>query len=271
MLVAALFGALAGAMLAFPGEAADAARQALALWAGSVAPVLGPFMACMLMLSSRLGGGPWLRAALGWLCGSPGGAKLLLPLAPRGKSALRWAALSGTMSPMFFLGAVNGWLGGQGALILFCHVAAALPAGLCLPAEKAAAPAAPAVPSPLPLSAALRESASALLLIALCMMLGGAAARMAACALPFLPPAGAAALQCALEVTGGVRAIVALGLPRPAPWVCAACSFGGLSLLMQNAALWREAGVGIGQLLGLRLLHALAAFALCGLLTAVLY
>ena len=41
--------------------------------------------------------------------------------------------------------------------------------------------------------------------------------------------------------------------------LCAACSFGGLSLLMQNAAFWQESGVRIGQLFLLRLLHGLLA------------
>ena len=255
---AAAFGALAGAMLIFPAEAAQAALEGLLLWARTVAPVLGPFMCCMLMVTSRVGGGLPLRAALGWLCGSPGGARLIQPLRLCGWPALRAAALTGTMSPMFFLGAVSAWLGdpAAGRWILFCHWLSALILGLLIPGKSAEKPAAP---SPVPLFQALRETSLALLTVGLCMALGCVSARMAACALPGLPPAAAAALQCALEVTSGVQALIALRSFWTLPLLCAACSFGGLSLLMQNAAFWQESGVRMGQLCVLRLLHGLLA------------
>lgn len=118
----------------------------------------------------------------------------------------------------------------------------------------------------MPLIQALRDGALALLTVGLCMMLGCAAARLAACAFPRLPGWAAAALQCALEVTGGVKALIGLGLTHPAPLVCAACSFGGLSILLQNAAFWQESGVGMGKLLLLRAAHAFLSAALCAAL-----
>lgn len=256
------FGMLAGAMIAFPGEAAAAAGEGLSLWARAVAPVLGPFLVCMLMLSSRAGGGVMLKTVLGWLCGSPGGARLMQGSGLKGKSALRAAAMTGTMSPMFFLGTVSGWLNdpSAGRKILLCHIAGALLLGLCIPHGGKAAP----VPAaPVPLSQALRDSALALLTVALCMALGCAAARMAACAFPRLPGWAAAALQCALEVTGGVKALIGLKLPFAVPLVCGACSFGGLSILLQNAAFWQDSGVGVGKLLLLRIAHAAISSALC--------
>ena len=256
------FGILAGTMMAFPGEAAAAAGEGLGLWARAVAPVLGPFLVCMLMVSSRTGGGIGFKTVLGWLCGSPGGARLMQGSGLKGKSALRAAAMTGTMSPMFFLGTVSGWLGdaGAGRLILLCHITGALVLGLCMPKGEKAAP----VPAaPVALSQALRDSASALLTVALCMMLGCAAARMAACAFPRLPGWAAAGLQCALEVTGGVKALIGLGLPHTAALVCGACSFGGLSILMQNAAFWQESGVGVGTLILLRIAHAGISAGLC--------
>ena len=255
---AVAFGALAGAMLIFPGEAAAAAAEGLALWARSVVPSLGPFMVCMLMLTSRIGGGVAVRTGLGWLCGSPGGAKLMQTIQPRGKTALRAAALTGTVSPMFFLGTISGWLGDRsaGRVILFCHWLGALILALCVRemGETRSGP-----PAPLPLGRALGDASQALLTVGLCMALGCVAARMAACAMPGLPPAGAAALQCALEVTSGAKAVISLQTPWTTPLLCAACSFGGFSLLMQNAAFWQESGVTIGQLLILRLLHGLIA------------
>ena len=264
------FGALAGAMLVYPAEAAEAARKGLLLWATSVLPVLGPYMACMLMAVSRLSPGPWEVTALGWLCGSPGGARLMQGLHLRGKDAVRFAAAGGTMSPLFFLGTVSDWLGsaGEARMILCCHWLGALALALLLPKGHGTKERLP--PSPLSLASALRETALSMCTVALCMMLGGISARMAACALPALPKAAAAALQCFLEVTSGVKAIAALHAPHAAAWTCAACSFGGLSLLMQNAAFWQESGVGMGRLLALRAAHGALSGGLCLLLSAIL-
>lgn len=266
---AAVFGALAGAMLVFPMQAADAALQALALWAQGIMPVLGPFMICMLMLSGRMGGGPWLRLMMGWLCGSPGGARLLGGMGLGKRAARRFAALSGTMSPMFFLGTISRWTGDPraGAIILFSHLAGALVTGLMLPGdrERKAVP-----PAPLSFSGALSQGANALLVIALCMMLGGIGAKMVACALPGLPPWAAVILQCALEVTGGVQALIQLHPPALFPLICGACSFGGLSILMQNAAFWQGAGVKMGQLFALRCLHGAVSFGICWAIVKIL-
>ncbi len=269
MLEAAAFGALAGAMMVFPGAAAEAAGEALSLWARAVVPVLGPFMACMLMVSGRLGGSAVMRTAMGWLCGSPGGARLMREMGLRGRGALRAAAMTGTMSPMFFIGTVGGWLGNGriGWVIFICHLLGAFAIGLCIrrPEPSDAPPVAP-----MPLGAALRESALALLAVALCMMLGCVAARMAACSFPSLPVEARTALQCTLEVTAGVKAILSLSTSFAPALICAACSFGGLSLLLQNAAFWQDSGVTIGQLALLRLFHALLSGALCQIALALL-
>ena len=262
-MAAAAFGCLAGAMIAFPGEAAEAAWGALCLWARAVAPVLGPFMASVMMITSRVSGGMALYTLLGWLGGSPGGARAAQGLKLRGRSALRLAALTGTMSPMFFLGTVSKWLSDskKAGVLLACHLLGALLAGLAVPGGRRNAERTP--PHPMPLGTALRESGLALMTVALCMMLGAVAARMALCALPGLPQSAAAALQCALEVTAGVKSLIALGLPHLEALICAACSLGGLSLLMQNAAFWQESGIKPWQLLLLRLLHALISYGLC--------
>ena len=46
VLPASALGALIGAMIVFPVDAAAAARNALGAWAQAVVPSLGPFMAC---------------------------------------------------------------------------------------------------------------------------------------------------------------------------------------------------------------------------------
>ncbi|MBE5787286.1 MAG: hypothetical protein E7324_07065 [Clostridiales bacterium] len=257
-----LLGALAGAMLVYPQEAAAAALAGLSLWARAVAPSLGPFMVCMLMLSGRMGGGALPRVAMGWLCGSPGGARLLSGEAADGRAALHFAALTGTMSPMFFIGTVGGWLqdAGMGWMILISHLLGAVICGLLIPGGKTQGRTAP---RPLSFFTTLSDCAQALLTIALCMMLGCVSARMAGCALSHLPGWAALALQCALEVTGGVEALIAAHPPMMAPLVCGACSFGGLSILLQNAAFWQRAGLRMGQLLGVRILHGMISFLVC--------
>ena len=111
----------------------------------------------------------------------------------------------------------------------------------------------------------------ALLTVAMCMMLGSVAAKMAICAFPTLPMEARAGLQCALEVTAGVKAILSLNTPWVVPLICAACSFGGLSLLMQNAAFWQDSGVTIGQLALLRVFHAVLSGALCAASVSILF
>lgn len=269
---AAAFGALAGAMIAFPAQAAEAALQGAGLFVRAVLPSLGPYMACMLMVTSRISAPGWALAALGWLCGSPGGGKLIQPLRLKGKAALRCAAVSGTMSPLFFLGAVSHWLGDAraGWLLLICHLSGAALLALLLPGEEKDRSMRPA-PAPMPLGTALRETALTMGAVCLCVMLGCVSARMAVCALPGLPPGASALLQCALEITSGAQAIIALSTPWTLPLLCAACSFGGLSLAMQNAAVWQESGVKAGQLLTLRAAHALLSGGLCWALASVLH
>lgn len=259
---AAAFGALAGAMMIYPGEAAEAAWAGLSLWARSVVPVLGPFMICMLMVTTRMKGGAVGKIAFCWMCGSPGGARLLQSFTPRGREAVRLAAMTGTMSPMFFLGTISQWLGSEkaGIVILICHLLGALLVGLCIVSPKSGLSGCPA---PIHLPFALQSSAQALLTVGLCMMLGCVTAQMAACAFPRLSPAAAAVLQCILEVTAGTRALIALESSDTIPLVCAACSFGGFSLLLQNAAFWQDSGLKLGHLLPLRLAHGLVSGGIC--------
>lgn len=268
-MTAALFGFLAGAMLAYPQQAAEAARQALALWAQAVVPVLGPFMVCAVMLSGRMGNGMAPCVITAWLCGSPGGAKVFQAFQLKGKKAMRYAAMTGTMSPMFFLGTLSGWLGNPaaGLMILLCHIAGAFITGMFFPKENAVRA---SNHSPVSLTAALQSCAPSLCVIALCMMMGSVSARMVQCAMPRLPNVATAALQCGLEVTAGTEALLSLRPPFLVPLLCAACSFSGLSILLQNAVCWRESGLTLANLVPIRLMHAAISSILCLLLTLLL-
>lgn len=270
-LMPAALGVLLGAMIVFPRPAAAAARDALSAWAQAVVPSLGPFMACVQLLSPHLGSSMGARTALSWLGGSPGGARLMQEDGLSGRGALHAAALTGTMSPMFFLGTLAGWLGNAraGWLLLGCHWLGAFLAGRCFPPARPAGKSRPAAQATRGISQVLRETAAALGMIGVCMMLGAVAARMAACALPFLPPQGIAALQCLLEITAGARALLALSPAAPLPVLCAACAFGGLSVQLQNLAFWQRSGLTLSKLVLVRAVHALIAGGLCFLACAM--
>ncbi len=82
-----------------------------------------------------------------------------------------------------------------------------------------------------------------------------------------LPAWAHAFLSSVLEMAGGCMQIQALGLPthQAAPLLCAAASFGGMSIFMQNAAFLRPVGVrSEGQFLA-KVLHGLAAYCICRL------
>ena len=112
---------------------------------------------------------------------------------------------------------------------------------------------------------AMSAAAAALLTVAGCIMLGTVASALAGKYLSGTAPWVAAALQSALEVTGGVRALCALDAPVGARSVLCAffTSFGGLSLLMQNSAFWQKRGLGAASLLPLRLLHGTLSALMC--------
>ncbi len=112
---------------------------------------------------------------------------------------------------------------------------------------------------------AMSAAAAALLTVAGCITLGTVASALAGKYLSGAAPWVTAALQSALEVTGGVRALCALNAPVGVRSVLCAffTSFGGLSLLMQNSAFWQKRGLGAATLLPLRLLHGTLSALMC--------
>ncbi len=284
-------GLLAGCMLCFPEEAAQAAADALRLWAFAILPSLFPFLACMLFVSGSLTGQKrsgtnrflglpkgmaafWL---MGLMSGSPGGARLVQELSLKneaGRKAIRRFALySGTMSPMFFVATLGGWLHSTrlGWLMLLCHWLGAFLTGQ-LSRFFFAAPPLPdnesvAGKKPPALAQVMQSAAMAMLTVCGLMVLGSVAAKMVQCALPGLPDAVLTGLQAFMEVTAGCSRIMQLPLPsaypalRPA-LLCAAASFSGLSILLQNLAFLQEAGVTLRFLMAGALCRAVISFGL---------
>lgn len=252
-------GALLGSLYVFPIEAAEAAREGLHTFSTFLLPTLGPSMALCLYLCSRLPGKRTLQIPASLLCGSPGGARILQENRYTTKGALHDAALTGVLSPQFFLSTLSGWLGNpsKAYLVYFCHIAGALLSALCIRKENVL----PNTAAPLSLPECVYKAALSLLQVGYYVMLGTVAARMAASAFPDAPPFLAGCIQCLLEITGGAKCLI--GLYAPLPLLCFFLSFGGLSILLQNAAFWKESGVSAFHLAGVRLMHGFFSGILC--------
>ncbi len=278
--MAAVFaGFLLALMLRFPLDAVDAAAGGLRVFAQGVLPALFPYMVLCQLITPALGR---LRrvpralpvTALAFLGGSPGGARLIALLRAQGALTDRQtrllAALTGTCSPMFLLGTVSVWASSRalGVSVLLAHWLGAALCALCVrpflkPGESACAAPAPDA-APVSFAGAVQGSALAMLTVGGCITLMSVAARLCACAFPVFTSTAQAFLHAALEMAGGSRAIISLGFPprEAAVCVCAAISFGGVSILMQNLAFLRPAGVTAGFLLCCRAVHALLSGAL---------
>ena len=68
-----------------------------------------------------------------------------------------------------------------------------------------------------------------------------------------------------VEIGGGAHALLDVSPTPDLPLLCALCSFGGLSILMQNL-LFLGKSIRPGKLLLVRLLHGAAAYGVCRML-----
>ncbi len=293
--VPALAGLLAGSMLCFPREAAQAASQACRLWAVAVLPSLFPFLLCMLIITGNLSAGRHrgvnrflgLPAGLsplvvmGLMSGSPGGSRLTQELVLKddaGRAALkRFSLYTGTMSPMFFVGTLGGWMLSPtlGWFMLLAHWMSALCTGQLSRLFFACPPLPPVALSHesrrLGLSHVIHSAAMAMFTVCGLMVLGSVAAGMVSCTFPYLPEGILAGLQAILEVTAGCSRILTVPLPESLPalrpaLLCAAASFSGMSILLQNLAFLQDGGVTFPFLLTGALCRCILSFGLCLLL-----
>ena len=259
-LLCILLGALAGSMLVFPGEAFAASLEAFSTVTERVMPSLFPMLTLMLLITSRLPRNAFLCALLSLLTGSPAGARLCAHLPVDIAVKRRLAALTGTMSPMFLLSALPGLIHVPNGLpYLICHLAGSALCALVLcpfgKDERAAAPL--SVPQPYSLPQAVTEALKSMGVVLGCVTLANVAVSMLHCALPGIPDTLFALLHALVEVTGGLKALDAVPLPHKGLLAVMFTSFGGLSILMQNAAFWQKGGVGILRLFIYRLVHAI--------------
>lgn len=288
-----LFG-LAALMLLDSGTVLDAVNGAAGLFVRSVMPALFPMMV-LNGLCARLGGREqrWMTVCFCWLSGSPASAQRLEGLWERGglagRELLPMAAATGVMSPLFLVGSLGGrlpnpaggwlmltahWLGALAAAGLahgLNHLSRRKTADAALPEERALRPAEPvSLLTALPDS--LRQAGPALLAVCGAMMLFSILAALFRQGLSALLPGWAAShpelpaiFWAVLEVGGGAHALLDVSAAPDLPLLCALCSFGGLSIWMQNL-LFLGKSIRPGRLLACRLLHGAAAYGVCRML-----
>ena len=286
-----IFG-LAALMLLDSDTVLNAVNGAAGVFVRSVMPALFPMMV-LNGLSARLSGRErrWMTVGFCWLAGSPASAQRLEGLRERGelpeRALLPLAAATGVMSPLFFVGSLGSRLSNPagGWLLLTAHWLGALAAAGLIhglsrrfsptekaetfrPEERTAGRA--SLLAALPDS--LRQAGTALLSVCGAMMLFSILAAFFRQGISFLLPGWAAdhpevpaLLWALLEIGGGAHALLDVSPTPDLPLLCALCSFGGLSIWMQNL-LFLGKSIRPGKLLLLRLLHGAAAYGVCRML-----
>lgn len=285
---------LAAAMLIFARNIMAGVWQAAKIFVENVMPALFPMMILGQVLGRSVRQGysqTFCRIFLimfGFLAGSPAAARQvaatneLQPMTGRQLKPL--LCITGVMSPLFFTGSLAMRAGTAGGwLMLLCHWAGALiTGGLCSLVISRGRPTQVSVPastaerripagsfSPELLTSAVTASANALLSVLGAMMLFAAGSALLRTllariwpALPEMYPILPAVLWAMLEIGGGSFAVLDC-FPQPPLWLlCALCSFGGLSLWLQNL-LFVGKMIRPAELLGWRMLHGAVSGFLC--------
>lgn len=262
--------ALAMGMLLFSDSVMAAASGAAQVFVSGVLPSLLP----MMVLGRLAPGGGALRAVVfGFASGSPASAQRALTVYTDRLEPL--LAAVGVMSPMFFIGTLTHWTGNAAACwgMLLCHWGGALlTAGLWRLWSRPSPVRAgfPAAGSP-GLAAAIRDSSQAMLGVCGAMMVFSAASALLKSLLAWLFPEWVvlngrllAILWALMEIGGGTHAVLSAYSQPPYALLCALCSFGGLSIWLQNL-LFAGKYIRPGRLLLMRALHGAAAYGLCSI------
>lgn len=237
---------LMGCLLLRADVTMTAASAACRLFVTAVLPGLMPYMVLSLMAVSRVKRpSPLLAMLLGWGGGSPTGARLLPLCADLSRQEqVRLAVSCATMSPMFLLGTVGGWLesGVAGFVCLVSVITggwiAGWLAGMCTGRSTNDRPyGGHTAMQALPFGAAVEASARTMLLVCGTMVMLRVFAALAA---EVLPHALILPVTTLLEVTTG--AVEIAHLPQPlmlrTALIAGATGFGGLAIIMQNRAVY---------------------------------
>lgn len=263
-------------LLLFSDRTMQAASQAAGVFVTGVMPALFPMMVLSRLMPS--GGSMVLSALFGLASGSPAAAQRLKLLQDSGLPSARaekLAVLTGVMSPMFFTGTLARWTGSarNGWMLLAVHWTAALITMLVwrTKGEYGAADILPQQseePLLRRLPAAVGQAAQAMLAVCGAMMLFSIASALVRAGLEAVFPAwtrenarGLAVLWALMEIGGGSSAVVQAWEDPPLALLAALCSFGGLSIWMQNL-LFVGQSIRPARLLWMRMLHGAIAYGL---------
>lgn len=244
----------------------EAASAACRLFVTAVLPGLFPYMVLSQLLISRVKRlSPALVMALGWGGGSPTGARLVRLERFSRREQVRLLVSCATMSPMFLLGTLGGWLGsGIAGLVVLASVIAGgwVTGGIAATrqVELGIRNSELGMESvPLKFGEAVEASARTMLLVCGTMVMLRVFAALAG---EVLPDWAALPVTTLLEVTTGAASIAAL--PLPLPWRTAllsgATGFGGAAVIMQNRAVAGDDGLPLGAQIGWQALHGGISF-----------
>lgn len=251
-----------------------AASAACRLFVFSVMPGLLPYMILALMLVSRVRAmNPALLVLLGFGGGSPTGGRLLklCPLLSE-RQRVRLAVTCSTMSPMFLLGTLGGWLKSPaaGVCILVAMLAGGLAAGALaglLPRKEPSRRGRTAAmeteaEAPLSLGTAVEQASRTMLLVCGTMVMLRVFADLASDITAALCPALTLPVTTLLEVTTGVEQMASLPLPLAlrTALMAGATGFGGMAVMMQNRAVWPEGMLSLGEQALWQAVHGAVSF-----------
>lgn len=259
---------LAGMILRFPHLAISASQSALSVWAQDIVPSLFPYMVLCKMTAQRLRSTRFpaapLAALLGWMGGSPSGAAML-SVSAEGLSQKRFHALctlTGTISPMFFIGTLQAWELERTTCfcLLASHWLGALLASACVWQFSSAREYVNTEKNAFKLDGnPITDSVFSVLGVGGCIVFFSVAASCIRVLFPFLSENGCAYLQAMLEIAGGMRLLSQAATASFARDVSMAVltGFGGFSILTQNHLFLQTCGMTQGRLFCFALLRAL--------------
>jgi len=264
----------ASALLFFSETAMQSALDAARIFVSGVMPALFPMMLLSRLLPPASSAAP-LRlfvqtAAFSCLSGSPASAQRACSLPLPASLLEKLLCASGLMSPMFFTGTLARWCQSSalGWKMLAAHwLSAWLAAWLWPAASEAPQKSFPSCSrGRCSLPEAVGQSAQSLLGVCGAMMLfsilAGVCAHSLALILPRWTQAHApllAVLWALMEIGSGARAVIYAFPQPPCALLCALCSFGGLSLWLQNL-LFAGEKIRPAKLLCMRVLHGALAY-----------
>ena len=268
-------GLCAAALLLFSDKAMQAASEAARVFVSGVMPALFPMMVLSRLLPS--GSGRLVPEALfAFASGSPASAQRVRRLHDAGLSQGRTELLfmlTGVMSPMFFTGTLAAWTGEKhiACAMLVMHWLSAVLCALLwsrfIPMDHKRSVSKPSEEK-ISLTAAIAQSAQALLAVCGAMMLFSIAAGILCAVLPTCGGKPMGLAHAILEIGGGAAAVLKAWEHPPYALLCALCSFGGLSIWMQNLLFASEC-IRPVKLLMMRALHGAVCYVLSGWLLPI--